>query len=275
MRKTALVLSGGGAAGAFQAGVIKQLVASEVEIDAVYGTSAGALNAAAFSILGADGLIDIWKNIGGLKDIFRINKWLFWTLGMKAKGLYSHWPLEKLVDSVLAQGKPKIPVTVTRVNLLNGKLEYVNSRQKAFRDAVISSACIPVFVTPHQHHVDGGTRENTPLSKPIKDGYDRIIVVMANNYVRNVSKRKTVGNWLSTGLRSLSIVKNEHLLEDLKMCHRLNSHPDYKEVEVDVYYPKKRTPGVLSFSPARIRDAIDVGLEDYPEYLEHMLEVVS
>lgn len=66
--KTGLVLSGGGAKGAYQAGVIMALAEAEVQIDAISGTSIGALNGAILSCSpsfkeGASRLKEIWETL--------------------------------------------------------------------------------------------------------------------------------------------------------------------------------------------------------------------
>ena len=64
--KTGLVLSGGGAKGAYQAGVIMALAEAEIQIDAISGTSIGALNGAILACApsfseGATRLKGIWE----------------------------------------------------------------------------------------------------------------------------------------------------------------------------------------------------------------------
>ena len=63
----ALVLSGGGALGAFEAGVIQALKDNGQEFDLVCGTSIGAINAALVSQDKIDGLTSLWHNIAALK----------------------------------------------------------------------------------------------------------------------------------------------------------------------------------------------------------------
>jgi NTE family protein len=61
----ALVLSGGGARGAYEAGVLTSLVASE-SFDLVVGTSIGAINAAFVAQAQIDALASLWHSIGSL-----------------------------------------------------------------------------------------------------------------------------------------------------------------------------------------------------------------
>ncbi len=67
-RKIGLVLSGGGAKGAYQAGIVKALADLEIEISALSGASIGALNGAVLSCApslreGAERLEKLWHTI--------------------------------------------------------------------------------------------------------------------------------------------------------------------------------------------------------------------
>ncbi len=64
-----LVLSGGGAYGAYEAGIIQALKDQHVAFDFVCGTSIGALNAAFFAAVGEPGLRSVWASIAGRKII--------------------------------------------------------------------------------------------------------------------------------------------------------------------------------------------------------------
>lgn len=70
--RTALVLSGGGAKGAFEAGVIAGLDELGIRPTVLSGTSAGALNAAALAVgLGADEIVELWSNLES-RDVYRL-----------------------------------------------------------------------------------------------------------------------------------------------------------------------------------------------------------
>ena len=63
MAKRVLIMSGGGAKGAFQAGVIEQLNRQDWDPDAVAGISVGALNGVMVATGQSDNLIEIWQNL--------------------------------------------------------------------------------------------------------------------------------------------------------------------------------------------------------------------
>ncbi len=71
---TALVLSGGGAKGAFEAGVIAALDEADVRPDVVSGTSAGALNAAAVACgIPVERLTGLWGSLES-GDVYRVRR---------------------------------------------------------------------------------------------------------------------------------------------------------------------------------------------------------
>lgn len=71
---TALVLSGGGAKGAFEAGVVAAVEEAGVRPTVLAGTSAGALNAAAVACgFGADRLADLWTSLES-GDVYRVRR---------------------------------------------------------------------------------------------------------------------------------------------------------------------------------------------------------
>ena len=81
VRKINLALQGGGAHGAFTWGVLDRLLVDEtIEIAGISGTSAGALNGAAFRAGYAQGgregaracLNWIWEQVGAVGDVRRI-----------------------------------------------------------------------------------------------------------------------------------------------------------------------------------------------------------
>lgn len=109
MGKLALVLSGGGARGAFQAGALVELLAyferTNRRINILSGTSVGALNG--MSIAQAPSLADArreieyhWKRISN-DDIYKVRGWGIFALFLRfAVHRLERWPSLKGVDSI-------------------------------------------------------------------------------------------------------------------------------------------------------------------------------
>jgi NTE family protein len=179
-----LVLQGGGALGAYQAGVYEALHEAGVEPDWVIGTSIGAINASL--IAGNDPprrverLKEFWRRVAQspIFDVFCGLPWVYrclpiWTtltngiagffspnplafvgplmrLPADAAGYYSTMPLEKtlaeLVDFArLAQCAPRL--TVGAANLRTSDMRYFDSRDTTLtaRHVMASGALPPAF----------------------------------------------------------------------------------------------------------------------------------
>jgi NTE family protein len=183
-RQIVLVLQGGGALGAYQAGVYQALHEAGIEPDWVIGTSIGAINASLIagnepenrlsrlkefwnrmerrSILGAlplwSGFADIhayWSTLlGGIAGFFEPNPLAFWgthiPLGAEHAGFYSTAPLEKtlleLVDfSLLEHCTPRL--TVGAAHVTTSQMRYFDSRDGALtvKHVMASGALPPAF----------------------------------------------------------------------------------------------------------------------------------
>jgi len=179
-----LVFQGGGALGAYQAGVYQALQEAGVEPDWVIGTSIGAINAALIAgNAPADRLErmrEFWKRMthsravqvagmvprigalaanamvvaGGLDGFFRPNPWAFLgmqtPLGSELAGYYTTEPLEKTLGELLDlqlmnAGRPRL--TVGAANVQTGQMRYFDSRDDVLtvRHVMASGALPPAF----------------------------------------------------------------------------------------------------------------------------------
>jgi NTE family protein len=221
MTRISLALQGGGAHGAFTWGALDRLLEEDgLEIAAISGTSAGALNGAALkSGLTAAGpeaarkkLRKMWEQIGDIGD-FRAMVWFqpflpalrFWQeaadqfLPISPQGLaaqlyspYSpgaEWenPLAPVVarldfGQIGAAGGPQLFVGAT--NVRTGKV-HVFSGDKVTAEAIMASACIPtVFRAVEidgEAFWDGGFAGNPSLWPLYGAGLpDDIVIVQVN-----------------------------------------------------------------------------------------------
>ena len=179
MKRINLALQGGGAHGAFTWGVLcRFLHEDDIEIAAISGTSAGALNAAALKsgwvAGGREGAIEnlewLWTQIGAITDP-RFTDWVssltptahVWAKAMEYSPAYMAFdmtsrmlspylygptlqnPLEKLVkrfhyDAVCGAGGPDLHICAT--NVRSGKIR-VFSGAEITPEVFLASACLP------------------------------------------------------------------------------------------------------------------------------------
>ena len=184
LKKSALVLSGGGARGAFQLGAWKAMreAGLDQQIGAVFGTSVGAINAAAFVQGDFEMVEEIWKQLSYDKVFhndritsqrpFSRRFYDLARLAVKEKGL-NVGPLKKILRSAIDENiirasnlefgivvfdwTLKRPFYLTKDQIPEGELaEYV-----------IASSTFPIF-QPHRInnkiYIDGGVYDNRPLA---------------------------------------------------------------------------------------------------------------
>ena len=181
--QTVLVLQGGGALGAYQAGVYHALHEHDIELDWIIGTSIGAINAsliagnprerrlerlkefwtrmayrppfAAPAWTGLPDVISYWRTIlRGIPAFFQPNVGAFLgthvPLGPDAAGFYSTAPLEKtlleLVDfSLVNKCTPRL--TVGAAHVRTSEMKYFDSRDGLIgvKHVMASGALPPAF----------------------------------------------------------------------------------------------------------------------------------
>jgi predicted acylesterase/phospholipase RssA len=205
--KTAIVLQGGGALGAYEFGVLKALYEHRpgFEPSAVTGLSIGAVNAAV--LVGAKHdpigtLEDLWRNKFSTPDIvpqfipesfvppimqqhvprnpamFNIRPQYFFMpllAGFYTNSFCDTSPLRETLKEVIDLAKlndyGKTRVKVTAVNVETGELEIFDNKDGLNVEHVLASGSLPpgfpMTQIGNNYYWDGGVNSNTPLSPAI------------------------------------------------------------------------------------------------------------
>ncbi|MBV8972082.1 MAG: patatin-like phospholipase family protein [Sphingomonadaceae bacterium] len=204
-----LVLQGGGALGAYQAGVFQALDEAGVEPDWVIGTSIGAINAGIIAGNRREDrlprLREFWQRMEhgpgatwlgafpfvgpmaanaltvmtGVQGFFGVNPWAQFgvTLAPEAAGYYTTAPLEQtlseLIDTdILNAGDVRL--TVGAANVRTAEMHYFDSRNAplSVRHILASGALPPAFPAVRidgELYWDGGILSNTPVEAVFDD----------------------------------------------------------------------------------------------------------
>jgi NTE family protein len=217
-----LVLSGGGANGAFAAGVHAAIEDAGLVPTVLSGTSAGALNAAGIAAgMAAGDLAALWRSTSA-RDVFRLRRDV-WSLlrpggllgggSAAARALGSIGWTHLLETSALrrtlvrALGGERVAVrdglavAVSAVEVASGELvRFTNVLPPEHRltprfrqveldvDHLMASSAIPIVFAPGEvggvPHWDGGLVANTPLAPAMAYEPDRVIVVTSSTRQR-------------------------------------------------------------------------------------------
>lgn len=303
--RTALVLQGGAALGAYEAGVIKAMLASGRRLDIVTGCSIGALMAA--TVVGsrgdaADALDDLWRRLvvpvnpflPGLfarsvallptplagDSLYRINPSYF-AMPALATYLYESGPLaEALTDWVDFERLNASPTEtiVTAVEVKSGRLAEFSSRRGLKPQHVVASASLPPVFPATQieqaWYWDGGLISNTPLRPAIN-------AIEAHNAVAHAREWELVVDLFTPQpdppkdmtdvmQRLFELVFFGKFQHDLKLYQWMNSQLDLM-IEIDRALPKsspvRKHPAYLKLARHRRVDRLTVIRSARPELL--------
>lgn len=230
----AVVLSGGGAKGAFQVGVLDALITEKgVSFDVAVGTSTGAIQAAAVAQDDIPSLVKFWRDISKADDIYRKRGGTFLSIITGQPSLYSVSPLKALLKAAIDEQKIRASgkkLRLALVNLTNGDLRMVGENANNLADWVYASCAMPFVFPPQESRdahgndeqwVDGGVRDVTPLDAALKERPQAALVIRASAPASPKAPKK-YGSLVSIGLRAVDIQQNEVSNNDLKNVSLIN-----------------------------------------------------
>lgn len=183
---TAWVLRGGASFGAAQVGMARALLEAGHQPDMIYGTSAGALNAAALatdpSLAGVDRLAELWTTITR-KDVFPLQPWaaLMGLAGFRdhiinpshlARWLRATCQLRRLEDGA-------VPLVVATTDIQSG--DEVLLHKGPAVPALMASSAMPAIFPPvrigGRWLMDGSIASDTPIGPAVEAGATRVWVL--------------------------------------------------------------------------------------------------
>jgi NTE family protein len=185
----ALCLSGGGARGAAQAGVVIELIRAGLRPDVIIGTSIGAWNGAWLAshptVEGAEALAQWWAE-PEVRNIFK-GMWLGYAgaIAWRRSAALSAERVEGLLDRGFGGMRFEdlgIPLTVGATDLLTADLVYFHRGPVA--PAVRASSAIPTVLPPvplrDRLLVDGGVIDNFGVHEAVRRGARSIVLIDAS-----------------------------------------------------------------------------------------------
>ncbi len=195
-----LVFDGGGARGAYQIGAWKALKEAGVKINAVAGTSVGALNGALVCMGDVDTAEDIWRKMtfstvmdvddAWMERLFRGETTIkeFLNEGWKKlkDGGIDIAPLRKLIHETVDEnlirtcGIEFALLTFSVSDFKELDLSVEDIPEGLLEDFLLASAYLIGFKNERLHgkkYIDGGVINNVPLNSLVKRGYENIIEV--------------------------------------------------------------------------------------------------
>src|ERR1043165_2307632 len=246
--KRALVLSGGGAKGAFEMGAmeyIQQEQPSYFDFHIVAGISVGSLNGVMIAQKKFAELQNIWNTInndkvytGQMPTTFVSYVWLITQILFGRRSILGFGPLEKMLKENTSLSEIKIDYRCGFVSLVSG--DYVPCKHSEFgnddtnfRKAILASSTMPIIWSPvdeikigsieHKQLVDGGVRNVSPLKDVLVDDPDEIIIINCSTQT-TIPDPKAGNTIFRIAKRSLTeITINEIFRDDIEEFIKTNN----------------------------------------------------
>ncbi len=267
----AFVLSGGGNRGPLQVGALRALLERGIEPDFLVGTSAGAINAAAFAadptLPGVERLADAWRRVRRT-DIYpgHIGT-ILWRLLTCQDSLFDGSGLRRVLQAHLPPGVRTFgdlrrPCYVTAADLRTQRLVlFGEDPSTPLLEAVLASASVPGVHPPvrfrNMQLVDGGVVAVVPITIAVEKGA-RVLYVLDLSFSPQVlPPRRGVAEILMAAYQTLL---SEQTLDDL--CDALQSPVTVHHVCLTAF----REISFLDFS--RTAEMLEAGYEAMRRYLE-------
>lgn len=199
----AIALEGGGAKGAYEAGVWKALDEAGVKFHAVAGTSVGALNGAMMAAGELDTAICLWENVK-FSQVFDADDEQMKKIydrdldGLDVKGLLKDVveivkdggldiePLRRMMETYINEEKIRNSevefffVTYSLTDMEEVELSAKELEEGKLIDMLLASAYVPVFQRKKldgKDYVDGSVQNIVPIDSLLKRGYRDIIMI--------------------------------------------------------------------------------------------------
>jgi len=238
-----IVMQGGGAPGAYEAGVYEALHDAGIEPDWVIGTSIGAINGAIIAGNKRSDRVarlkEFWKRldsrlpepwnhvsplVSGVPGFFYPNPALAWgvdtRVGVAQAAMYLVEPLKKLLPTLvdfnlINSGYTRFTIGLTKVD--SGEIRYFDSKQDkiAIEHVLGSSAvppCFPAVLVDREYYWDGGVYSNSPVE------------VVFDEFPRQSSVVFAVQIWPTRGPKPDSFSRAFMRVKDILFGSRARSH---------------------------------------------------
>jgi len=230
----AVVLSGGGAKGAFQVGVLDALITDKrVSFETAVGTSTGAIQAAAVAQDDIASLLGFWHGITGPNDIYRKKSGTLWAILSGQSSIYTVNGLRGLLKSAFDEQKIRATgkrLRIAVVNITTGELRIVGENADDIADWIYASCAMPFVFPPQESRdalghdeqwVDGGVRDVTPLDAALVERPRAVLVIRASPQPKPAAPKR-YKSLIDIALRSVDIQSNEVSTNDLKHVNMVN-----------------------------------------------------
>ncbi|MEY4744282.1 MAG: hypothetical protein RL272_227 [Candidatus Parcubacteria bacterium] len=283
-KKTALVLSGGGAKGAFQVGAEKYArQAKGYRWDVIAGVSIGAFNGAMLAMGRHKALEEFWNTLTPERLYGRSNghaMHIARRLVLRKASFYENDPVREFIDKEVHPSRMAVDLRVGAVSLASGEYRSFRASHPHFMQALLASMALPPLFPPvlvgSEYMIDGGFRKVCPISDALDAEPDEIVVINCNP-MRPPAAAETPAHAFGISQIAASVSMHQIFRNDVKkflLINRLVAQAEasgaalmaddgrrYRNFPAIIIEPDAYTGETTDLSPAHVRRAFDAGWE--------------
>lgn len=284
----ALVLSGGGTKGSWEAGVLRYLAdQGHPGFSYISGSSVGAIITGGLAMFppeqfaeGAAFVEYIWRErIVRSRSIWRL-RIPFGIPGLWRPSFGLNTPLHRLLEREIDLERIRssgIKMRISAVDLLSGTLKVYDETTDDLVRAILASSAFPIAFPPvaigDRLEVDGAVRDFAPVRAAIDAGATNITALLTErgDQLSRVSPGEVRTSFRVTQ-RLLRIIFHEIIHNDIHQCERINTLLErgllceetsgYRKINLTVIQPSAPLAGALEFGAGLIDAQIKQGYED-------------
>jgi NTE family protein len=224
LRRTILVLGGGGMRGYCHIGVIRAMERLGLVVDEVIGTSMGAVMGGLFASGYESHRIEEVAAEISIKDYFKLNLLKFLVRGYRHASVYKGKAFHQVLQNWLPQQRfadVKMPFFCNALSLTSGMARFFGmpgGDDVPVADAVYASSCLPGIFEPlainGDYYIDGGMTETLALRLAQARRADLIIAVDLSHrdLHKRVPYRASLPHILFQTYEVMGLALNEHNL---------------------------------------------------------------
>lgn len=247
--KIGFVLPGGFMRGAFQVGALKTFEDRRVIPSYIVGTSAGAINGAAFAAGKMEKLYRTYQDIA--KNPHRhVYRWNFYAL-LKAffwsESLLTNTPLRRVIlNDINVQDLVASPIKIDIITsdfqsgepVVFSNKNPEHQRTDILANALLASAAVPTVFPPFRFHghqlFDGGVLKQAPLTYAIREKCDTVFVIM-NDRIDTMATEELFRSIYAIGRRTATLIEWTTTKRTIERAHETNFDVDsYLELKKQV-----------------------------------------
>lgn len=265
--KKALVLEGGAMRGLYTAGALDVLLDNDIEADAVYATSAGVLFGVNYISKQRGRTLRYNKRYAADPRYMGLRSLI--TTGNIINKEFAYYEIPLKLDifdqEAFAKSPTKLYATIT--NVRTGQTEYRQIEDVLQQMEVLRATSAMPFVSKmvpidNELYLDGGLTDSIPLERCLRDGYDKIMVILT----RPADYRKKAMNPL---LAKMFYRKYPRLVEAIQRRHAMyNAQIDQvnaleRQGRITVIRPTQHLNiGRIEKDPNKLQAMYDLGVCD-------------